>query len=66
MNLLRVRTLVAKEVSEALRDLAQLRDQVLAKRWNDDKYNQEVDKLKNRIDDVLKQAAGETVSNDDY
>lgn len=53
-------------IGEALRDLAQLRDHVLAKRWNDDKYNQEVDKLKNKIDDVLKQAAGETVSNDDY
>ena len=47
-------------------DLAQLRDHVLAKRWNDDKYNQEVDKLKDKIDDVLKQASGETVSNDDY
>jgi hypothetical protein len=52
-------------IGEALRDLAQLRDHVLAKRWNDDKYNQEVDKLKGKIDDVLKQASGETVSNDD-
>lgn len=53
-------------IGEALRDLAQLRDHVLAKRWNDDKYNQEVDKLKDKIDGVLKQASGETVSNDDY
>ena len=30
------------------------------------KGGQEVDKLKDKIDDVLKQASGETVSNDDY
>ena len=53
-------------IGEALRDLAHLRDQVLAKRWNDDKYNAEVDKLKEKIDDVLKQASGETVTGDDY
>jgi hypothetical protein len=36
-------------IGEALRDLAQLRDHVLAKRWNDDKYNQEVEGLRIRV-----------------
>ena len=44
-------------IGEAIRDLAKLRDEVLAKKWNDEKYNEEVDNLKKKVADLLDAAA---------
>lgn len=44
-------------MGEAIRDLAKLRDQVLAKKWNDDKWNRGVQELKDKVTDLLNKAA---------
>jgi len=55
---------MAIRTSEAITDLAKLRDQVLAKKWNDDKYNEAADKLKDKVADLLKDATNS--KNQDY
>ena len=44
-------------MGEAIRDLSNLRDQVLAKKWNDDKWNRGVQELKDKVTDLLDKAA---------
>lgn len=51
---------------EAIRDLSKLRDDVLAKKWNDEKYNDEVDKLKDKVKGILDKASNEEAEDDDY
>jgi hypothetical protein len=48
---------MALRVGEAIADLSKLRDQVLAKKWSDEFHNQAVDKLKEKVDDLVDRAS---------
>lgn len=53
-------------IGEAIRELAKLRDQVLAKKWNDDKWNADVEALKGKVSDLLDRAANRSASEDEF
>lgn len=44
-------------VGENIARLARLRDKLLTKKWEDDKYNDKVDEMKRKAEDILQQAA---------
>ena len=54
-----------RERGEAIRDLSKLRDQVLAKKWNDDKWNRGVQELKDKVTDLLDKAANKSSTGDE-
>ena len=51
-------------MGEAIRDLSKLRDQVLAKKWNDDKWNRGVQELKDKVTDLLDKAANKSTGDE--
>jgi hypothetical protein len=44
-------------IGENIRVLATLRDKVLSKKWNDDKWNEEVDNLKDKVKTIIDKAS---------
>ncbi len=55
---------LSTRMGEAIRDLAKLRDQVLAKKWQDPKWNEEVEKLKDRAAELLDNAASKSTGDE--
>jgi hypothetical protein len=52
-------------VGENIARLARLRDKVLAKKWQDEKFNSRVDELKNKVSDLLDKAANSDIQSID-
>jgi Zn-dependent protease with chaperone function len=53
-------------IGEAIRDLAKLRDEVLRKQWKDEKWDAEVQKMKDRAAELVDSASKQTVNSDDF